>query len=311
MSRSFANSGRLLMFLFLVLFASQAFGAAGDVLEVNGREIIIEGESDGVVGDELVIHDYDGKKVARVKIREVVRNESGLEYICDLVSGDSDVREGFTSLRPSRKRGSMYLEFSALSTTVRQNSQYNEVTGTVPTLDYTTPFVVRFGSTALGGSLLGDNFFALVSTSYAHLGPYGFWNLIEGGVMGRLPIKAGSIYLSAGGQVGFGVGIGTQKWERPEGEYSDKIGRNSGEVSRGMGLSMQVFTALSYNLSSKLGLQLKAGYYSFTSVQEDSEIPSDVTKGKQSGWHIKDEWLDVNVDNGGITLGASVLVYAF
>lgn len=308
MNNPFVSWKRILPILFLFLFSSNCFGSAGEVLEVNGREIIIEGDGHSSEGDELVIYDYDNKRVARVKIGRVVRTEHSLEYICETVTGDSDIRVGFMSRSPAGYRGSWFLEFGKLNTKVRHNPQYNLGSGSIPSLEYGETYIVRVGAYYYGESFLGKNFYASLSMSYMDIGPYCIWDIIEFGIMRRLSLKSGTAYVSFGALVGVGINNDKLKWARPADTYEDNIGRDSGEVKQSVIVPFQGWTSLTYNLSSRIGFQFKAGYFVFLSEFSDTEKPSDLADAESGSWDIEDDWLEVDVENHGMMMGMSILV---
>lgn len=312
MNRSFVNSGRLLTILFLLLFASQAFGAAGEVLEVNGREIIIEGDADELwqVNDELEIVDYDNKKVARVQIKEVITNANSTEYLCRVITGSSDIRIGYGSKHNIKDWGDLYLELSALNLGISQNPQYNQVTGLAPASDYGQQYVVRFGY-LLAAERKDKNSFGNLSASYTDFGPYSILDVFEFGLKYNFPIKRGKVTAALWGFGGIGFAFGEMKWARPAGTYEDNIGRDSGEAKKGGSpvYTAQASTSITYQLASNVGLQFQVGYLRiFRGQLVDTEKPSDEDK---DSWKIEEEWLETDIANHGITMGMSVLISLF
>ncbi len=300
----------LFTILVILLFASQAFGAAGEVLEVNGSEVIIEGDSVCSKGDELVIYDYGGKKVARVKIKMVIINQNSTEYLCEIISSDSDIKEGFSSKITTSDKGFGYVEYGKLDVKVNQNRLYNQVTGEIPPLNYGDTYVVRIGFLVNSKDYIGGQFYTNFSVSYMDIGPYNILTF-EVGAMKRFSIMPRKGYLAFGvlGGIGFN---GKMKWARPEGTYDDKIGKNSGETTDdSFSGSLQAWSAFTYNLSSRLGLRFKAAYFTFFTNSIDSEKPTDVSEGDEALWDIKDQWLEVDVNKYGIEVGMSLLVNFF
>ncbi len=303
MNRLFNHWGKLLPFLFVFLLSSQIFGAVGEVLEVDGKEVIIEGKKTVLVsvGNWLTIYDFNDKKVGKVVVKEVNVSENSIEYVCEIHSGTTDIRVGFVVRHDKGEVGAYYLELNQLDMQLKQNNTYYELTGSDPSLGYGDAYIIRVGNNGMGEYGKNTQTFGSLSTSYMVLGPLNIWSIFEVGFWSKLTLKKSSTYVSIGGLIGVGKAYGEINWARPDGIYDDGFDIFSGKAKTGVVFPFQWTTSFIYNLSPEFGLQFNVGYLGmfWGNRFKDTE---------NSDFVIEKEWHEVEIEHGiliGLTLNVN------
>lgn len=278
-----------------------------DIIDVSGDEIIVEGDDNfHEQGTWFMVIDYNGKEIAIVELKEILRPGENCEFICIVVSGDDDIKPGYRLRSYGQiSLASFFVEFSRLPLAHKANSSYESLTG--ETSEITDKgFMASFGvSLPAFRSSVG----VYLATTYMESGTVDFWDIIGVGVYFRPAIIRDRVYVGVWGGGGLGAGIGQLNWARPDGVYDDNLVRNSGEAklsAGGLAYTYRFMGTMTVNITNMFGVQIRAGYLGLSySGFVDKETPED---GTAEGWKIDDDWLETDIGVGGVTIGASLVI---
>lgn len=300
--------------VFFLLVLTSTLLASSEITRINGDNIFIElsythhQNSNHKIDENFMVLDYEGNEVAVVKLVEIIKlNEEKYEYRLKLISGESNIKPGFLIKEYNEiLLISLIAEYSKIELEPKVNENYVALTSETPAL--------KTSGTVLSlGAYLTSNRNRIIcgglSTTFMELGPVDMWELI-GLDLGIQPeIIHDKFYMGLSGNVGIGFGFGNIKWARPEGNYDDSLLVNSGEAkldAQGFIYSYRLSGTVTINFIRQLGLQLKVSYLKFFNLgYVDNTIPEN---GDHKYYEIRDEWLEQDLDNAGVTVGFG-LVY--
>lgn len=205
-----------------------------------------------------------------------------------IIYGKKTVDIGAIALVKRSRDGTWRFTYTALNfVEIETNQKYISLTSMTPFTPSSGGYRIRFKMDYLksGGSSVGGGLYL----GYARLGSY-----LSGIEIGAIAIFAIEtipeiLELHLTGSAGYLLSASERKWARPNGNYDDNIGRNSGNANPFAALPIEIGGGLDWRISNITSIFVYGLYTSIVSEDwKDTETKSTI---------IKKEWLEYNAKN--------------